>query len=277
MLGQEGASVETVGRSRGGRISRIDTLASVEGKPVAFVLKRSNVADIRVAAWLLDDTAPPQHPAGRRGHDADQLREQLQTLGPESRHPVQQQPSKSLSARSRRLPQAQRHRARVLLRHVTRCNHLFLAHLLGSTTYGVVCFIAEVKAPCCEQSVSVNTSSIDSAGSFLSRTFSFSSDLSRFALTLSMPPYFERQVWNVAPLRPCLRQRFGPCSCQWCRRRPLRRISAGWVATRDTNPRTAAMTDHKRAVRELLAKGFDTTFLREMLGSGAQRLMALET
>ncbi len=37
------------------------------------------------------------------------------------------------------------------------------------------------------------------------------------------------------------------------------------------------MTDQETALRELLAKGSDTTFLREMIGFAAQRLMELET
>lgn len=37
------------------------------------------------------------------------------------------------------------------------------------------------------------------------------------------------------------------------------------------------MTDHKIALRELLEKGSDATFLREMIGFAAQRLMELET
>ena len=37
------------------------------------------------------------------------------------------------------------------------------------------------------------------------------------------------------------------------------------------------MTDDKVALRALLEKGSDTTFLREMIGFAAERLMALET
>ena len=37
------------------------------------------------------------------------------------------------------------------------------------------------------------------------------------------------------------------------------------------------MTDDKIALRALLAKGSDTTFLREMIGIAAERLMQLET
>jgi hypothetical protein len=37
------------------------------------------------------------------------------------------------------------------------------------------------------------------------------------------------------------------------------------------------MTDDRIALRELLEKGSDATFLREMIGFAAERLMALET
>ena len=37
------------------------------------------------------------------------------------------------------------------------------------------------------------------------------------------------------------------------------------------------MTDDKIALRQLLEKGFDATFLREMIGFAAERLMQLET
>ena len=40
---------------------------------------------------------------------------------------------------------------------------------------------------------------------------------------------------------------------------------------------TRGVTDHETALRELLAKGSDATFLREMIGFAAQRLMELET
>ena len=36
------------------------------------------------------------------------------------------------------------------------------------------------------------------------------------------------------------------------------------------------MTDNKTALREMLAKGSDATFLREMIGFAAERLMGLE-
>src|SRR5689334_24619441 len=43
------------------------------------------------------------------------------------------------------------------------------------------------------------------------------------------------------------------------------------------DPRTTTMTDDKIALRALLEKASDATFLREMIGFAAERLMALET
>ena len=50
--------MQVIGRSRGGRTSKIHALANAQGKPIAFVLTPGNVADITVAATLLDDIAP---------------------------------------------------------------------------------------------------------------------------------------------------------------------------------------------------------------------------
>jgi hypothetical protein len=48
------------------------------------------------------------------------------------------------------------------------------------------------------------------------------------------------------------------------------------LQTCNSDPRTITMTDDKIAVQELLEKGSDTMFLREMIGFAAVRLMALE-
>src|SRR3546814_15858191 len=49
------------------------------------------------------------------------------------------------------------------------------------------------------------------------------------------------------------------------------------LQTRNSDPRTTTMTDDKIALRALLEKGSDATFLREMIGFAAQRLMELES
>jgi Transposase, Mutator family len=43
------------------------------------------------------------------------------------------------------------------------------------------------------------------------------------------------------------------------------------------SPKACTMTDEKIALRALMEKGSDATFLREMIGFAAQRLMELET
>jgi putative transposase len=49
------------------------------------------------------------------------------------------------------------------------------------------------------------------------------------------------------------------------------------LSRRNLNLENTTMTDDKIALRELLEKGSDATFLREMIGFAAERLMALET
>ena len=47
-LGKKGEAAQAIGRSRGGRTSKIHALANAQGKPIAFVLTPGNVADISV-------------------------------------------------------------------------------------------------------------------------------------------------------------------------------------------------------------------------------------
>jgi hypothetical protein len=79
-------------------------------------------------------------------------------------------------------------------------------------------------------------------------------------------------------------------STEMCGGRP--RTQAGYLSTaaatavffgrvglsrHNLNLETTTMTDDKIALRELLEKGSDATFLRKMIGFAAERLMALET
>src|ERR1700710_1501862 len=49
------------------------------------------------------------------------------------------------------------------------------------------------------------------------------------------------------------------------------------LSRNNLNPRTTPMTEDKIALRALLEKGSDASFLREMIGFAAERLMQLET
>ena len=74
---QKGEFAEAIGRSRGGRTSKIHALADDRGRPVAFALTPGNVADITIAAPLLGAVARPKRLLADKAYDADSLRKWL--------------------------------------------------------------------------------------------------------------------------------------------------------------------------------------------------------
>jgi transposase len=78
---KKGAQNQAIGRSRGGRTTKIHALVDAEGRPHAFLLTGGHVADIKGAASLLASTAPSEQLIGDKGYDADHLRLFLQTRG----------------------------------------------------------------------------------------------------------------------------------------------------------------------------------------------------
>jgi hypothetical protein len=80
---KKGEFAEAIGRSRGGRTSKIQALADDRGRPVAFALALGNVTDITMAASLLGAVARP-----KRLLVADSLRKWLkQGRSKQSFHP----------------------------------------------------------------------------------------------------------------------------------------------------------------------------------------------
>jgi len=57
---KKGEYAEAIGRSRGGRTSKIHALADDRGRPVAFALTPGNVADITMAIPLLGAVDKPK-------------------------------------------------------------------------------------------------------------------------------------------------------------------------------------------------------------------------
>jgi IS5 family transposase len=53
-------------------------MANAEGKPLVFILTPGNVADISVAACLLDGIAPSRRVLADKACDADHLRKPLE-------------------------------------------------------------------------------------------------------------------------------------------------------------------------------------------------------
>src|ERR1700691_3534740 len=76
---KRGEWAQAVGRSRGGRTSKIHCLADDRGRPVAFALTPGNVADISMAVPLLSAVASPKHLIADKAYDADSLRNWLKT------------------------------------------------------------------------------------------------------------------------------------------------------------------------------------------------------
>jgi transposase len=76
---QKGERGQAIGRSRGGRTTKIHALIDAAGRPLAFRLTGGNVADITVAAPLLHDIAPSAWLIGDKGYDADHLRALLKS------------------------------------------------------------------------------------------------------------------------------------------------------------------------------------------------------
>ncbi|MFZ0610065.1 MAG: IS5 family transposase [Xanthobacteraceae bacterium] len=72
--GKGGKWTQAVGRSRGGRTSKIHCLADDRGRPIAFALTPGNVADISMAVPLLGAVTSPKHLIADKAYDADSLR-----------------------------------------------------------------------------------------------------------------------------------------------------------------------------------------------------------
>ena len=78
---KRGEQGQAIGRSRGGRTTKIHALIDQAGRPLAFRLTGGNIADITVAAPLLREVAPSVWLIGDKGYDADHLRALLESRG----------------------------------------------------------------------------------------------------------------------------------------------------------------------------------------------------
>ncbi|MBP0445099.1 IS5 family transposase [Roseomonas sp. SSH11] len=74
---KRGEWTQAVGRSRGGRTSKIHRLADDRGRPIALALTPGNVADITMALPLLQAAARPRRLIADKAYDAESLRRWL--------------------------------------------------------------------------------------------------------------------------------------------------------------------------------------------------------
>jgi transposase len=78
---KRGADRQAIGRSRGGRTTKIHALADQNGRPYALLLTQGQAADINGARTLLAVTPAPQCFIADKAYDADDVREFLAERG----------------------------------------------------------------------------------------------------------------------------------------------------------------------------------------------------
>ena len=74
---KRGEEVQAIGRSRGGRTSKIHALADHRGRPIAFALTPGNVADITVAQAVVAAVEAPKRLIADKAYDAEHFRNWL--------------------------------------------------------------------------------------------------------------------------------------------------------------------------------------------------------
>lgn len=78
---KRGAFAHAIGRSRGGRTTKIHAVSDACGRPVAFLLTPGNVADISAAPHILARLPVPRRLIADKAYDAKSLRDWLGTHG----------------------------------------------------------------------------------------------------------------------------------------------------------------------------------------------------
>jgi transposase len=74
---KRGEESQAIGRSRGGRTSKIHALADHRGRPVAFALTPGNIADITMAQPIIAAVAAPKRLIADKAYDAESFRSWL--------------------------------------------------------------------------------------------------------------------------------------------------------------------------------------------------------
>src|SRR5262245_32774225 len=78
---KRGEKKQAVGRSRGGRNTKIHALADAKGRLIAILLTGGEAHDYPAAKRLIRRVKPPKHMLGDTAYDGDGLREELDQLG----------------------------------------------------------------------------------------------------------------------------------------------------------------------------------------------------
>src|SRR5260370_26375787 len=74
---KRGEESQAIGRSRGGRTSKIHALVEHRGRPIAFALTPGNIADITMAKPIVAAVAAPRRLIADKAYDAENFRNWL--------------------------------------------------------------------------------------------------------------------------------------------------------------------------------------------------------
>ena len=78
---KRGEQKQAVGRSRGGRNTKIHALADAKGRLIAILLTAGEAHDCPVAERLIRRVKPPKRMLGDKAYDSAELREELDERG----------------------------------------------------------------------------------------------------------------------------------------------------------------------------------------------------
>jgi transposase len=78
---KRGEQNHAIGRSRGGRTTKIHALTDADCRPIAFMLTGGNVADCKAGAALLAHLPDCEILHGDKGYNSNAIREQVQDRG----------------------------------------------------------------------------------------------------------------------------------------------------------------------------------------------------
>ena len=78
---KKGEQKQAIGRSRGGRNTKIHALADSKGRLIAILLTGGEAHDYPIAKRLIRRVKPPKHMLGDTAYDGDELREKLDERG----------------------------------------------------------------------------------------------------------------------------------------------------------------------------------------------------
>jgi transposase len=96
--GKRGAETQAIGRSRGGRTTKIRAIADACGRPITLDVTAGQIGDVRVAMALIGAVPPARSLAGDTAYDSDGLRRFLLERG--TTPVIPNNPTRKFSARS---------------------------------------------------------------------------------------------------------------------------------------------------------------------------------